>query len=245
MLTKEEFRDLYLQKTKELGFEEYNKDELIDKLKDIQDDILNKNEVMNITAIKDEKAFLVLHWMDALSILKFIKDDAKVLDIGTGGGMVAICTALFKPDAKVVALDSSGKRMTFLNELKQKYKIDNLKVVCARAEDYIRKEKNERESYDVVLARAVANLNPLSELCIPYVKIGGVFVAMKGSNAKEELKQAMLAIETLGGAYEEDVLFEPVCEGEKIEHHNILIRKKTKTNPLYPRNYNQILKNPL
>lgn len=245
MLTKEEFKSLFVKQTKELNLEEFNRDELIFKLKDIQDDILEKNKFMNITSIKDDERFLSLHWIDGLTVMKSLKSGFKVIDIGTGGGMVPIVIALANPEIKVVALDSSNKRINYLSEIKTKYGISNLKPVAARSEDYIRNEKGQREAYDVVLARAVAHLRPLCELCVPYVKNGGVFIAMKGPGVKEELETSENAIKTLGCEVENDEVFEICCSGEKIEHHNLILRKIHKTDILYPRNYSQISKNPL
>lgn len=201
-------------------------------------ELLQKNEVMNLTAITDPEAVAKLHFLDSLTLLTLADlKGKKVIDVGCGGGFPGVPLAIACPEMKLTLLDSLGKRMTWLGETLPSLGV-KAECVTARAEEEAAKR---RETYDYAVSRAVARLNVLCELCLPYVKVGGFFLAMKGAAASEEAKEAASAIEKLGGRLEKTVSF-PM---DGTEHAVIVIRKVKPTPPAYPRRYGKIKQKPL
>ena len=176
-----------LNKTQILQFEKYY--ELL----------IEWNNKINLTRITEPEEVAIKHFADSLTLLKHynIFENAKVIDVGTGAGFPGIPLKIARPDIQLTLLDSLNKRLIFLNEVCQSIGID-AEIVHARAEDGGRDEKH-REMYDVVVSRAVARLNVLSEYCIPYVKLNGAFVSMKGPDMAEEIAEAEKAVSLLGG----------------------------------------------
>lgn len=159
------------------------------------------NRRINLTSLKDPKEIIITHFLDSLTILKAIDIDTKeisAIDIGTGAGFPGIPLKILRPEISLSLLDSSKKRIEFLKYLSKSLKLKGLEIIWGRAEDY-GKRKEYREKYDIVLARALARLNVLVELGIPFLKIKGLFIIQKGQKLKEELEEAKRAIEILGG----------------------------------------------
>ena len=210
--------------------------------------ILEKNKVMNLTAICSEEEFISRHWTDALLAEKYIPENAEILDVGTGGGILAIAYAAARPDVSVVALDSTSKKAAFVEETAKTLGLKNLSAISARAEE-LSCDKKFREKFDFVCARAVAALPVLSELCIPFVKPSGIFCALKGKNGSEELAGSLNAIKTLGGEVLSDeklLLVEAPQNADAVSERHIIVVKKTSPTPkIYPRKYAQISKKPL
>lgn len=202
------------------------------------------NEKINITAIKDDKEIDIKHFLDSLTVIKtgYIKDGQKIIDIGTGGGFPGMPIKIIYENCEVVLLDSLNKRITFLNEVKDKLGLKKIKSIHGRAEDYGRDEVY-REKFDVVVSRAVASLNVLAEYCLPFVKVDGLFIAMKGPEIINEVGDAEKALNILGGKVEDKfVIGLPFSDIT----HTLLIIRKTKTTPTkYPRNPGKPKKNPL
>ncbi len=200
------------------------------------------NEKMNLTAITSPDGIAVLHFADSLSLLAALpfEPNASVLDIGTGAGFPAIPLKIFRPDLKLTMMDSLNKRLTFLKEVLGSLGL-SAEILHARAEEFANKP-NLRQQFDVVTARAVASLQVLAEYCLPYVKVGGVFAAMKGPSCSEELAAAKNAITTLGGQLEETRSF-TLSDGSV--RHIALIRKIEDTPEKYPRHGSKISKKPL
>lgn len=200
--------------------------------------LLEKNQVMNLTAIRDEAGVARLHFLDSLALLGAADFRNKtVIDVGCGAGFPGVPLKIGEPSVKLTLLDSLGKRMAWLAELLPQLGVD-AEVVNARAEDYC---KEHRESFELCTSRAVARLNVLAELCLPLVKVGGLFLAMKGSQAEDELREASHAIKTLGGALEQ------VCPypcGDAT-HYVVCIRKLHPTPAAYPRTFAKIKQKPL
>lgn len=199
------------------------------------------NEKMNLSAITEEEEVFTLHFYD--SILPFAKLTNKeaihsFADVGAGAGFPSLPIKIAFPSIAVTIIEPLAKRCIFLREVVNTLGLENVNIVNARAEDFA---ATNRESFDLVSARAVANLNMLSELCIPLVKEQGVFLAMKGSSGKEEHEKATKALETLGVKLEK-VEEEPVGEHT---HVNLYYRKVRKTPAKYPRAFAKIKKNPL
>lgn len=201
------------------------------------DYLLEVNSHTNLTTITDPEEIKTKHFDDSLSVLEYIKEGDKVLDIGSGAGFPGIPLAIEK-DIDLTLVDSVNKKVVFMNEVIEKLDLKNARAIHTRAEDYA---KEARESFDVVVSRAVANMSTLSELCLPFVKVGGIFIALKGPKADEELEAASNAINVLGGKVKEIDRFD--LEGN--ERVNIVVEKVHKTKHKYPRGKNQPKKNPL
>lgn len=212
------------------------------------DIILEKNKVMNLTAICNEEEFASRHWADALLAEKFIPEGASLLDVGTGAGILAIAYAAARSDVTVLALDSTAKKAAFVAETAKTLGLGNLSAISARAE-VLSRDKKYREKFDVVCARAVAAMPVLTEFCLPFAKVGGAMYALKGKNGDEELASAVQGIKRLGGKVkldEKTELKEISAEGSvSFDRHIIIVEKIAKTPDIYPRRYAQITKNPL
>lgn len=196
------------------------------------------NEKMNLTAITDESGVALKHFADSLSLLNFvdIPQNSTLADVGTGAGFPGVVLKIARPDIKLTLIDSLNKRLVFLGEVCAQLGIE-AKLIHSRAEDGARDEKL-RESFDFAVSRAVARMNVLSEYCLPYVKVGGAFCAMKGAQANEEFKESLNAINTLGGKLEKKYFFElPENGGERA----IAVVRKVKNTPQkYPRQSGKI-----
>ena len=203
--------------------------------------VLDWNEKINLTSITDENEFIIKHFYDSLTLLRTldIKEGAKI--IGTGAGFPGIPLKIARPDINITLLDSLNKRLVFLQENVLTPLDLSAKVIHGRAEEISRKV-DYREKFDFAVSRAVANLSSLSEYCIPFVKVGGVFASMKGPESSEEIKQAANAIKVLGGKVDiVENLTLPDGSGRSI----VAIDKIKHTPEKYPRRGVQINKNPL
>ncbi len=199
------------------------------------------NEKINLTAICEPKEVALKHFTDCLCGLPWIPEGAKVIDVGSGAGFPGVPLKIMRPDLSVLLLDSLNKRVVFLEELISALGLSETTALHSRAEDAARGDLRER--FDVATARAVANLTVLSEYCLPFVKIGGIFLAYKGSSGMEEIAEAKNAIAVLGGSLEEQ---EKYCLPDSDICRTIaVIRKKKETPAKYPRNPGKIAKNPL
>ena len=196
------------------------------------------NEKMNLTAITDESGVALKHFADSLSLLNFvdIPQNSSLADVGTGAGFPGVVLKIAIPDIKLTLIDSLNKRLVFLGEVCAQLGIE-AELIHSRAEDGAKDEKL-RESFDFAVSRAVARMNVLSEYCLPYVKVGGAFCAMKGAQANEEFKESLNAINTLGGKLEKKYFFElPENGGERA----IAVVRKVKNTPQkYPRQSGKI-----
>ncbi len=201
--------------------------------------VLEKNKVMNLTAITDPVQAAELHLLDSLSLLKVLPLGGKsLLDVGTGAGFPGVPLKLAEPSLRLTLLDSLQKRMRWLETEALPPLGVEARFLTGRAEDFAREQ---RERYDVAASRAVARLDLLCELCLPFVHRGGYFLAMKGALAKEELRQAANAIRLLGGSYERTEEFEI---GGAV-HSVIVIHKTGKTPEQYPRSWARMKQKPL
>lgn len=200
------------------------------------------NRKMNLTAITDPEGVTVKHFYDSLLLLKAVElpEGASLIDVGTGAGFPGIPVAIARPDVKLTLLDSLNKRLVFLAEVCRELGI-SAEIRHARAEEGGR-QKELREQFDFATARAVAGMNVLSEYCVPFVKKGGAFVAMKGPDGEEELKQAACGIGTLGGKPEKAAHF-TLPDGS--QRCIIVVRKVRETPAAYPRHGAKISKKPL
>lgn len=203
--------------------------------------LLEYNSHTNLTAIKEEDQVYLKHFYDSLTFIKAI-DVTKynnLLDIGTGAGFPGMVLKIVFPELEVTLLDSNNKKINFLQELSNKLGLTKINFYHGRAEDFCIKN---RESFDIVTARAVTNMTALSELCLPLVKLNGYFIALKGSN-QDELNDSKNAIKILGGLIEDTINFELPYEGG--ERNIVRIIKQKNTPKEYPRRYDKIVKKPL
>lgn len=200
--------------------------------------LLEKNQVMNLTAITEPSAVAQLHFLDSLTVLRAADCRGKsIIDVGCGAGFPGVPVAIAEPTAKLTLLDSLQKRMNWLREVLPELGV-RAEVVSARAEEYV---AGRREQYDIATSRAVARLNILCELCLPYVKVGGKFLALKGAMTHEEVEQARKAIEVLGGRVAEIAEY-PIAGAI---HRIVVIEKVRPTPKQYPRKFAKIKQAPL
>lgn len=223
-------------------FKKYELDlpsEVYDKLEIYADFLVKYNENVNLTAITDGREIFVKHFLDSILLLKYvdIPSNSSIIDVGTGAGFPSVPMKIYRPDLKITLLDSLNKRINFLQQLCEMTQID-AEFIHGRAEDY-GKESPYREKFDFSCARAVANLSVLSEYCIPFVKIGGYFLSMKGPN--EIIDESNKAVELLGGKIKSDIQYSLENDTRRI----IAIEKISQTPTKYPRNSSQIKKKPL
>mgnify|MGYP003289120231 CR=1 FL=1 len=204
--------------------------------------LVETNKVMNLTAIADEKEIILKHFIDSASICKHVPLKSTLIDVGCGAGFPSIPIAILRDDVSVTSLDSTSKRVDFVSKAAESLCLTNVRAIAARAEDFV---AFERESFDVCTSRAVARLNVLSELCVPYVKIGGLFIAMKATNAEEELVEARHGIGRLGCelSLEEDCQFS--LEENRVTRTTYLFKKTSSTPKEFPRKFSAISKRPL
>lgn len=204
--------------------------------------LLEWNEKINLTAITDVDDIIKKHYIDSLTINKYIEENIKIIDVGTGAGFPGIPIKIVKENNEIVLLDALNKRLKFLEEVINKNNLMNIKTIHYRAEEAGR-DKKYREKFDIATSRAVAPLNVLLEYMLPLAKVGGKCICMKGSNAKEEIEQSKNAIQILGG------------EIEKVEEFNlpdtdmartiIIVRKVSNTPSKYPRKAGTPSKEPI
>ncbi len=228
------------------GLQKFCTDEIRDKFFALTEIMLRENEVMNLTAITDEQEIIRKHYADSLLAHELFPENARVADIGCGAGFPSFPLAIARPDLKIVAIDSTAKRIDYVNRTAAVLGLDNLSGVCMRAEDGA-KRREFRESFDVACARAVAKLRVLTELCVPYLKVNGTFIAMKAKGAKEELAEAGNAVALLlckkEARIEKDLL--DGQGADPLSRSFIVLRKMQPTPEKYPRNNSQIQKKPL
>lgn len=200
--------------------------------------LIEWNQKFNLTAITNRDDIYLKHFLDCLLLANKLQDNTDLIDVGTGAGFPGIIIKIYKPNINIVLLEPNNKKVLFLNEVINKLNLKNISVNNQRSEDYCRQHY---QQFDYVTARAVASLNILCELCLPLIKTGGFFYAMKGPKAQEELKEAQNAIAELSCQYVEEEKFE-INDSTRII---IKIQKKGNTPKKYPRNFGQIKKRPL
>jgi 16S rRNA (guanine527-N7)-methyltransferase len=200
------------------------------------------NTKINLTAIEDDKEIIIKHFIDSISVLPLVKDqELKLIDVGTGAGFPGIPVKIVNPNIEVTLLDSLDKRVKFLNEVIKSINISKINAIHGRAED-MGISPIYRENYDIAVARAVANLPVLLEYCLPFVKINGIFIAMKGSNT-EEFENCSKALDILGGKIEK--IEKMVLPFTNIERNVVVVRKFRQTPTKYPRKAGKPVKEPL
>ena len=196
---------------------------------------------MNLTAITEEKDVILKHFIDSISINKYLQGKNRIMDIGTGAGFPGIPLKILNQEKEFILVDSLNKRIQFLEEVKKELVLNNLELIHSRVED-LAKNSNYRESADVAVSRAVANLRVLVEYMLPFVKKEGIVICMKGPNIEEEIEEAKNAIEILGGKIEN---IDNIQLPENLERNIVIIKKVKDTPSKYPRKAGTPVKQPL
>jgi len=237
-----------MEDVKKLLFEEAGKisislnEEQLNKFQTYLELLVETNEKVNLTAITEPKEVVMKHFIDSIALFSVcdVKENAKIADVGTGAGFPGVPLKITRDDIDLCLIDSLNKRLVFLDTLCGEIGV-KAKLVHMRAEE-CGKNKEFREKFDVVTARAVAALNTLCEYCLPLVKVGGSFIAMKSLKTDEEVKDAKKAIELLGGKIEK---IEEISLSEDMTRTFVVIKKIKNTPPKYPRQGAKISKNPI
>lgn len=217
-------------------------DSQIKNFYDFMNLLIEKNKVMNLTGITEPKEVILKHFIDSLTVLKYINENDNIIDVGTGAGFPGIPLKIAENSLEITLLDSLNKRINFLNEVIEKINLNKVKTIHGRAEDFGQDFKY-REKYDVAVSRAVAPLNVLLEYMLPFAKVGGKCICMKGSNCDEEIENSRKAIEILGGKIEEIKKFNlPNSDNNRTI---FIIKKVQKMSRQYPRKAGIPTKNPL
>ena len=221
--------DLFIEETKKIGIELTSQQ--LEKLNQFYELLISWNQKMNLTRIIEKEDVYLKHFYDSLTLSKVIdlKQDLTLCDVGSGAGFPGIVLKICFPNLKITLLDSLQKRVNYLNEIIKELDLKNIEAIHTRAEDYA---KQNREKFDIVTARAVANLKILSELCIPMVKVNGLFNAMK-ANIEEEIENSTEILKKLDSKIEKiETFYLPI---ENSIRNIIMIQKQKTTNNLYPR----------
>lgn len=216
-------------------------DEMIEKFYEYMNGIIEWNDKVNVTAITDEKMFIVKHFIDSLTVNRFVEDKNSIIDIGTGAGFPGIPLKILNPNLNVTLIDSVNKKLNVIRDLSEKIDLKKLEIIHTRAEDLANKNEY-RENYDIATTRAVSNFSTIVEYMLPFVKVGGYAICMKGPNYKEELEEARNAIRILGGEVE---VISSLNVNEEIERNIIVIKKIKETPKKYPRGQGKPLKEPI
>lgn len=227
-------REEFIEETKKIGIN--ITEEIMNKFDTYINFLIEYNEHTNLTAIKDYESILLKHFFDSLMLEHYFdfQNTKRILDIGTGAGFPGMILAIMHPEIEVTLLDSNNKKLKFLELLAEKINIKNIKIIHERAENYVNRE---RQKFDVVTSRAVSDLEILSELSIPFLKIGGYFIPLKGK-IDDELNRSKEIIKNLGGNIKNIFNYELIKENST--RNIILIEKVSDTPNKYPRNYSQI-----
>lgn len=242
-MEKNEFYTAWHRVACDFGLAEYAGGEVSDRLYLLYEELTEVGSHMNLTAIRDLEGVLTKHFADSLSVARLIPEGADIIDVGCGAGFPSLPLAIARPDITVTSLDSTAKKLGFVSATAKKLGLTNISTLNMRAEDAGR-DKALRESFDLCVARAVSALNILSELCLPLVKKGGLFVAMKSRLAENELSEAAGGILRLGGSAAE--FFEPEFPEEAgMSRTQLVFTKLAETPREFPRQYSQITKRPL
>ena len=239
------FSELFDEIFRQNKMEKYVNSNTIRAFYDLTERMLEVNSYMNLTAITEPRAVILRHYVDSLTVAEYLPQGARVVDIGCGAGFPTLPLAIARPDLRILALDSTAKRIDYVAQTANMLGLTNVEAMSSRAEDAAAVGSSLRESFDCAISRAVANLPVLCELCLPFVAVGGRFVAMKAAQADREVELARGGLAKLGGRLQAVVPLELIGDEGKEERNLILTDKIEKTPKIYPRNYAQIKKKPL
>lgn len=234
-------KEFLLQSSLEIGI--HLSSEQLEQFQIYYDFLLEKNRVMNLTTITEEKDIVIKHFVDSIALLKFVSlNHGSVIDVGTGAGFPGIPLAILLPEISFVLMDSLNKRILFLEEVIKKCNIHNVKLIHGRAED-IARNLSYRESFDICVSRAVANMSTLLEYCIPFLKVGGKFISYKSGKVQEELEKSINAQRVLNCVHVDTISFDlPYSD---FHRSFILFEKENHISKRYPRQAGKPKREPL
>lgn len=218
--------------------------EMYQKFIKYKDLIKEWNNKVNLTAIIEDEEIIKKHFIDCIKIYTFkpLMQIGNIIDVGTGAGFPGIPMAILRSEMNMLLLDSLNKRINFLNQVKKELVLNNVTTLHGRAEDFAR-DKVYREKFDAAVSRAVANLAVLSEYCLPYVKLGGYFIALKGPSVEDEINEGRNAVKKVGGKIED--IIKVHIEDSNLSHNLVIIRKIVPTPVEYPRKAGTAVKKPI
>lgn len=234
-----EFKEIFINESKDLNLE--INDKQLELFYQYMNGIIDWNDKINVTAITDEKMFIVKHFVDSLAINKFVAQAKSIIDIGTGGGFPGIPLKIMNYDKKVTLIDSVNKKLNVIRDITKDMDLGELEILHSRAEDLASKQEY-RETYDIATTRAVSNFSTILEYMLPFIKVGGYAICMKGPNYTEEFEEAKVAIEVLGGKFDS---IERLNVGNELERNIIIIKKVKNTPKKFPRGQGKPLKEPI
>lgn len=238
-----QFKELFTEIFQNNGLEIYIRDDNIEKFEKLTEIMIQTNAVMNITALTTIEKIIPLHYADCVKIAEKIPEGSTVIDIGCGGGFPILPLAIVRPDLKITGLDSTDKKVRYVQNTAHELGL-RISTLSARAEEAA-KMVQYRDFFDVAISRAVARMNLLDELCMPFVKVGGTFIAMKGAAGQEELDEAQNGIEKLGGVITKMDEYD-LYTGHENEKRTVIEITKLKDTPKeFPRGFGAIKKKPL
>ncbi len=221
----------------------YITDGFLKKFYQLTEIMLETNKVMNVTALTTIEKIIPLHYADCVLAAQYIPKDSRVIDIGCGGGFPILPLAIVRPDLELTGLDSTDKKIKYVQSTAKKLKLP-IQIVSGRAEE-ISRESAYREIYDVAISRAVARMNVLNELALPFVKVDGLFIAMKGAIGQEEALESVAGCKKLGGKITKTTDYSLRLQDETEKRTIVSVRKTEKTPIEYPRSFGNIKKKPL
>lgn len=239
-MLKEKFSEIICEYAKAIGI--LLEEKQVDRFYHYMNLLLEWNEKVNLTAITDPEEIILKHFIDSITIAKYIEKGAKLIDVGTGAGFPGIPLKIIREDIDVTLLDSLNKRINFLKVAKEQLELTNIEAIHSRVEEFGR-DKSKRESFDCATSRAVANLSTLAEYLIPLVKPNGICISMKGPNIDEEIKQSQKSISLLGGKVEKIEKFQ--LPKSDMDRNIIIINKMNHTPARFPRKAGMPAKEPI
>ena len=237
------FREYFIRIFEKNGLEAYHTDENIRKFYNLTVKMVETNQVMNITALTTMDKIIPLHYADCVKAAALIPQNATVADIGCGGGFPILPLAIVRPDLQLVGIDSTEKKIRYVQNTADELGL-SVTAISGRAEN-LANQTDYRDHFDVVISRAVARLNVLDELCMPFVKVGGRFIALKGAAGQEELSEAMNGIQKLGGQLQGTDEYSLFTADDEEKRVMVRIDKISATPKEYPRAFGAIKKKPL
>ena len=237
------FREYFIRIFEKNGLEAYHTDENIRKFYNLTVKMVETNQVMNITALTTMDKIIPLHYADCVKAAALIPQNATVADIGCGGGFPILPLAIVRPDLQLVGIDSTEKKIRYVQNTANELGL-SVTAISGRAEN-LAKQTDYRDHFDVVISRAVARLNVLDELCMPFVKVGGQFIALKGAAGQEELSETMNGIQKLGGQLQGTDEYSLFTADDDEKRVMVRIDKISATPKEYPRAFGAIKKKPL
>lgn len=241
-MDKNDFTELLNKIFEQNGLSDLLNEEKSEKFYKLSSILIETNKLFNLTAITDEKGIILKHFADSVTIARLIPEHSTLIDVGCGAGFPSLPIAIIRNDVKITSLDSTAKKINFINSTAKELELDNIVAITARAEDFA---KANREKFDVSTSRAVARLNILDELCLPLTKKDGLFIAMKSSRGEEEYNEAKNGISKLGANLLQISSITLNNDDESLDREIYVFKKCSATPVQYPRNYSQICKKPL